>query len=216
MLEYGIICGEKASASPVLLSGVNTHSPLWMRHCEIYHSLNWFLWIVRHASLKVPHARGLSYKAVFNLMDIFLAVLLEGTMSVCTSKILLLLLFDMQWWSGSAVFKNVKGGGLKIRNYVSGFKSNQPENARFLSVFSSVVSLNVEMADWLDSNEQKYPSVFVLILLGGFWMCLLWSGLLPSLLLNKYIQSCYILNALEFHVKIILIPLHFSLIVTSL
>lgn len=51
-------------------------------------------------------------------------------------------------------------------NYVSGFKSNQFENAGFLSVHSSVVSLNVGMEDWLDSNEQKYPSV--LILLGGF------------------------------------------------
>lgn len=73
-----------------------------------------------------------------------------------------------------------------MRNYMSGFKSNLFKNAVFLSVHGSVVSLNVEMEDWLDLNEQKYPSVFVLILLGGFLMCLLvlWSGLLPRFLLG--------------------------------
>lgn len=40
---------------------------------------------------------------------------------------------------------------------MSGFQSDQFENAGFLSVHSSVVSLNVEMESWLDPNEQKYP-----------------------------------------------------------
>lgn len=31
-----------------------------------------------------------------------------------------------------------------MRNYMSDFKSNRPEDARFLSVCTSVVSLNVE------------------------------------------------------------------------
>jgi len=47
-----------------------------------------------------------------------------------------------------------------MRSYVSGFESNQFKNAGFLCVHSSVVFLNTEMEDWLDSDEQKYPSVF--------------------------------------------------------